>query len=113
MTWKKTGVALATLPVGGVREVMVDSRSVLLVRLPDGVFAVDAVCPHLGGLLGDGTLSGSRLTCPEHAAVFDVKNGRVVADPFGVEPPEGAVEPLSAYPTRVETGLIEVDLSEP
>jgi nitrite reductase/ring-hydroxylating ferredoxin subunit len=110
MTWRKTGIAEAVLPPGGLREVMVGSSSVLLVRLPNGIFAVDAICPHLGGLLADGTLSGARLACPEHGAVFDVTDGSVVADPFGVEPPEGVVAPISVYPTRVEAGMIEVDL---
>jgi apoptosis-inducing factor 3 len=110
MTWRKTGVAAATLSRDRPREVMVGSMSVLLVRLPSGIFAVDAICPHLGGLLADGTLSGQKLTCPEHGAVFDVTNGSVVADPFGVEPPEGAVAPIGSYPTRIEAGMVEVDL---
>lgn len=110
MTWRSTGVAEATLRPGNLREVMVGSTSVLLVRLARGIFAVDAVCPHLGGLLADGTLAEARLTCPVHGAVFDVTDGSVVADPFGIEPPEGGVTPLAVYPTRVEAGTIEVDL---
>ena len=110
MTWRKTGVAEPTLPVGSLREVMVGSASVLLIRLPNGVRAVDALCPHLGGLLADGTLTGVRLKCPEHGAVFDVTNGSVAVDPFGIEPPEGGVDPIAAYPTRVVAGMIEVDL---
>jgi nitrite reductase/ring-hydroxylating ferredoxin subunit len=110
MTWRRTGIAESTLLAGSPREVMVGSTSVLLIRLPSGVHAVDAVCPHLGGLLADGTLSGARLTCPEHGAVFDVTDGSVIVDPFGIEPPEGGVAPLGAYPARVADGMIEVDL---
>jgi len=110
MTWRTTGVAEPTLPLGRLREVMVESTSLLLVRLPSGVRAVDAICPHLGGLLADGTLSGGRLKCPEHGAVFEVTDGSVVVDPFGIEPPEGGVAPIAAYPTRVRGGMIEVDL---
>jgi len=110
MTWKKTGVAAETLKPGAMLEVMVDTTAVLVARVGPLVFAVDAVCPHLGGLLADGSLAGRRLTCPLHEAVFDVGNGNVVRDPFGVEPPEGAVAPLSSYPTRIEHGMVEVDL---
>jgi nitrite reductase/ring-hydroxylating ferredoxin subunit len=113
MSWRKTGVAVAAMPLGGLREVMVGSTAVLLVRLSDGIFAVDAICPHLAGLLGDGTLSGHRLKCPEHSAVFDVRTGTVLADAYGVEPAEGTVAPLEAYPTRVAAGMIEVDLPGP
>ena len=113
MTWQPTGVAVATLGAGSMREVTVGHRTLLLVRLSEAVFAVEALCPHLGGLLADGSLEGHRLTCPEHAAVFDARDGSVVADPFGVEPPEGAVAPLDRYPTRIVSGMVEVDLPAP
>jgi len=111
MTWRPTGVAAATLRPGAMREVMVGSRALVLARVGPLVFAVDAVCPHLGGLLADGSLAGRRLTCPLHGATFDVGTGAVIADPFGLEPPDGSVAPLSSYPTRVESGMVEVDLS--
>ncbi|HLM70374.1 MAG: Rieske (2Fe-2S) protein [Candidatus Lutacidiplasmatales archaeon] len=110
MTWRTTGVTADSLRPGVMREVMVESKSVLMARVGPLVFAVDAVCPHIGGLLPDGKLAGRRLTCPLHGAVFDVGTGAVLADPFGVEPPEGGVEPVASYPTRVEAGVIEVDL---
>jgi nitrite reductase/ring-hydroxylating ferredoxin subunit len=113
MTWHKTGVAADTIAPGATREVLVGATAVLLARTARGFYAVEAVCPHIGGLLADGPLREDRVTCPEHAAVFDVTDGRVVADPFGVEPPEGAVGPLRSYPVRVEAGLVEVDLSAP
>ncbi|MGD0250991.1 MAG: Rieske (2Fe-2S) protein [Thermoplasmata archaeon] len=110
MAWQKTGVAVDTIALGTMREVLVGATSVLLVRTTRGLFAIESVYPHLGGLLADGMLSEHRLTCPEHAAVFDVTTGKVLADPFGVEPPEGAVDALRPYPTRVEAGMVEVDL---
>jgi len=110
MTWKSTGVAADTLKPGATREVIVDVTAVLLARVGPMVFAVDAVCPHLGGLLADGTLAGRRLTCPLHGAVFDVGTGAVLGDPFGVEPPAGDVAPLASYPVRVQAGMVEVDL---
>jgi nitrite reductase/ring-hydroxylating ferredoxin subunit len=110
MTWKPTGIAAATLRPGAMREVMVGTTSIVVARVGPLVFSADAVCPHLGGLLSDGTLAGRRLTCPVHGATFDVGTGQVITDPFGVEPPEGAVAPVSTYPTRVENGMVEVDL---
>ncbi len=110
MTWKPTGVAATTLRPGTTREVLVGASLVLLARVGPLVFAVDPVCPHLGGLLSDGSLAGRRLTCPVHGATFDVGNGSVIADPFGIEPPAGDVAPLSSYPARIENGMVEVDL---
>jgi nitrite reductase/ring-hydroxylating ferredoxin subunit len=110
MTWRRTGIAADTLLPGRMREVQIDSSAVLVVRVGPLIYAVDAVCPHLGGLLADGELAGRRLTCPMHEAVFDVATGLVLADPFGVEPPEGGVAPVASYATRVEGGIVEVDL---
>lgn len=110
MTWKKTGIAADPLKSGTMREAMVDMLSVLVVRVGPLVLAEDTVCPHLGGLLSDGSLAGRRLTCPIHEALFDAFTGEVLADPFGVDPLEGGVAPVASYPTRIESGLVEVDL---
>lgn len=110
MTWRPTGVALERLQPGTVVEVLIDGSSVLLARVGPLVFAVEGVCPHLGGLLADGQLAGRRLTCPLHQAVFDVGDGSVLSDPFGLTPPEGGVAPLGHYPTRAVSGMVEVDV---
>jgi nitrite reductase/ring-hydroxylating ferredoxin subunit len=110
VTWRATGVAADTLGPGQLREVLIGGTSVLLARVGERTYALEALCPHLGGILSDGTLVDARLTCPEHQAVFEVRTGEVVADPFGLEPPEGGVEPVRSYPVRSETGMIEVDL---
>ncbi len=110
MTWVKTGVAFATLTDSRPQELVVDGRTLLLVRSSGRLHAVDGICPHLGGLLAEGTVEGDRLTCPLHGAVFSVASGTVLADPFGLEPPEGGVDPLRTFPTRVEAGMVEVDL---
>jgi len=42
----------------------------------DGEFhALDGVCPHMGGLLGNGTLNGCVIQCPEHGIRFNVTTG--------------------------------------
>jgi len=112
VTWHATGVTEGSLPEGAPREVMLDQRSVLLVRVEGAIRALDGVCPHLGGALVEGRLDGRRLTCPLHEATFDVTNGAVVTDPFGLVPPEGGVAPVSSYPTRVSHGAIEVDVPD-
>ncbi len=104
-------MALVTLAAGNLREVNLDGTSVLLANDGGTVYALDAICPHQGGILADGTLDRDSLVCPEHGATFDVRSGAVLVDPHGVSPPQGAVDALRTYPTRVESGMIEVDLS--
>lgn len=94
-----------------MREVTLDGRSVLLVNLGTALHAVDGICPHAGGILGNGELEGPKVRCPEHGAVYDVQTGSVVTDPDGIEPPQGGTSPLTHFPTRVTGGMIEVDLA--
>lgn len=37
--------------------------------------AVDGVCPHAGGPLGQGALHGHMLVCPWHAWEYDCRTG--------------------------------------
>ncbi|MCI4364573.1 MAG: Rieske (2Fe-2S) protein [Thermoplasmata archaeon] len=110
MPWKTTGVAAGTLAPDSLREVGVGSSSILLVKGAEEIHAVDPYCPHAGGVLAEGVLDGSRLTCPVHSAVFETGTGRVLEDPFGIQPPEGGVRPLTRYPVRVVDGVVEADL---
>lgn len=48
----------------------------------DGVFcAINNVCPHRGGPLGEGDLEGTVVTCPWHGWQFDVKTGKNPVNP--------------------------------
>ena len=110
MVWSKTGIAYGAFPAGMMREVDLSGTPVLLVRLAEDVHAVGAICSHEGGILADGTLADHRVTCPVHAAAFDVRSGEVLADPDATEPPAGRIDPLTRYPTRVVDGFVEVNL---
>jgi nitrite reductase/ring-hydroxylating ferredoxin subunit len=110
VSWRTTGLKESEVAEGSLHAVAVDGNAVLLVRVAGGLRAVQGACPHIGGDLADGTVEQGRITCPLHAAVFDLLSGQVLADPFGVSPPEGAVEPLAGYPVRVVDGSVEVDL---
>ncbi len=110
MPWKSTGISLADVADGSMREVFVGEQPVLLVRHGGAVLAFQGRCPHEGGVLADGTLEADRLICPLHGATFAVPGGRILADPDGITPPSGDVDSLVAFPTRTTSGGIEVDL---
>jgi nitrite reductase (NADH) small subunit len=65
---------------GEVIEVMVGERAVAVARVDGEWFAVDNVCPHAGGPLGDGILDGCTLTCPWHGYAYDVRSGACEVD---------------------------------
>ena len=74
-------VSDAELSDGDVIEAMVGDRALAVARVGEEVYALDNVCPHAGGPLGDGTLDGCELTCPWHGWTFDVTSGACAMDP--------------------------------
>jgi nitrite reductase (NADH) large subunit len=96
--------ALAELPLGEGRAVRVGAREIALFRGDgDRVRAVAARCPHAGGPLADGIVSGGRVTCPLHAWSFDLASGEGVS-------PGGHCDAIPTYATHVESGDVFVTL---
>jgi len=63
------------LPVGRIKAVKVDDRSVAISHTPSGFFATDNTCPHRGGPLAEGDLIGNEIICPWHLWGFDIRSG--------------------------------------
>ncbi len=66
------------VPEGTVKGVTFDGRRVLVARLKEGFYAIDAVCSHMSGDLTRGAFNGTCITCPVHHAQYDVRTGKVV-----------------------------------
>lgn len=73
-------VSLDELRPGEVTEVAAGNRTVALANVGGELFAVDSVCPHAGGPLGDGQLDGCVLICPWHGWSYDLRTGRSSVD---------------------------------
>jgi nitrite reductase/ring-hydroxylating ferredoxin subunit len=95
--------ALADLVAGQPRLVEANGTRVVVVRIGDRVHALGDVCAHQGGPLSDGKLSGTRLACPWHGWMYDVRTGQCVF------PGRGAAVP--SYPVRVENDDVWVEVS--
>jgi len=69
--------AVNEIPPGSSKEVMAGDRIVAVYHLAEGgFFALDGICPHAGGPLGEGELTGNIVTCPWHGWQFDVYTGK-------------------------------------
>lgn len=93
--------AAADVPEGEVRAVACGDRSVAIANVGGELHAIDNLCTHDGGPLGDGRLTGSRVICPRHGAAFDARSGRALTLP--------AVRGVRSYAVRVEGGDVYVD----
>lgn len=90
------------LGVGEATRVVVDARQICLVRLDDGVYAIDNVCTHADASLAEGYVDGTNIECPLHAATFDIKTGKVTKPP--------AVVDLRTYPVKIDGNTILIAL---
>ena len=75
-------VAEATdLPAGKGMQVTVGGQPVALFNVDGEFFAVDNLCPHQGGPLGEGMVENDSVICPWHAWAFNVKTGESPLNP--------------------------------
>ena len=89
------------LPVGSMKEVEVDGRIIALFNVDGVISAIDGLCPHQGGPLAEGELSGTLVTCPWHGWQFDVKTGCTPVSP--------RIKQI-VYPVRIEGTAVQVEV---
>jgi 3-phenylpropionate/trans-cinnamate dioxygenase ferredoxin subunit len=90
------------IPEAGVLGVEAEGKRLALINLNGEIYAIDDVCPHQGGPLSEGDISGEEIECPWHASHFNVKTGRVTADP--------ATDDVATYKVRVVGDAVEVEI---
>lgn len=98
--WKRVA-QVHECPAGQAIEVVVDNQMVALFNVDGTFYALDGVCPHQGGPLGNGDLDGCVVTCPWHGWQFDVRSGKNQLS-------ENIVQPSIAC--KVEEGYVYVRL---
>lgn len=71
---------VSDVPEGAMRGFTVEYRYILLANVGGKFYAVDAVCPHMGGYLPIGKLENNIIICPVHGSQYDVTTGKLVKD---------------------------------
>ncbi len=94
--------ALSDLPPGRSLEVRVDGANIALFNQGGTIRAVSAECTHAGGPLCEGDVEDGVVTCPWHAATFDLADGKALSRP--------ATLGLVVYAARVAGGRIEIEV---
>ena len=82
------------------REFTAGGRIICVANVAGHLSAMDNVCAHRGGPLGQGLISGGKLICPWHGWEFDCRSGRSLSDDLEVE----------SFPVIVENGNIFIEV---
>jgi 3-phenylpropionate/trans-cinnamate dioxygenase ferredoxin subunit len=128
---------VSDIPDGTRKLVSVDGRTIVVFNIAGEFFALNNRCPHKGGSLCDGRLSGRLeasepgdyrysparqiIRCPWHQWEFDIRTGKSWCDPqrlrvrthaVTIEPGANVVEgPYTAetFPVSVENDYVVVE----
>ena len=74
---------VSELAPGAVKEITVNEKTLALCNVDGQFYALDNVCLHRGGPLGQGYIDGNKVECPWHGWQYDVKTGSTVMNPNG------------------------------
>ena len=81
--WHKVA-NLQEIPLLGSRVVTTERGNIALFRTAESeVFALHDKCPHKGGPLSQGIVSGKKVTCPLHNWNICLEDGQAVAPDVG------------------------------
>ena len=82
--------------------VEVGETRVAVFRIDGAFFAISDICTHAFALLSEGFCEHGTVECPLHQARFDIRTGKALDEPAEID--------LPTYPTRVESGMVQVDI---
>jgi 3-phenylpropionate/trans-cinnamate dioxygenase ferredoxin subunit len=94
--------AESDIPDGGVRTFQINGRPIAVARYDGAIYAIDDICTHDGGNLGEGNVIKGQIQCPRHGARFDLKSGQVTRMP--------AVFGIGTYDIKIIDGEIYADI---
>ncbi len=87
------------IPLREGRSVRLAGRDIAIFNLGDRFLAVDNRCPHKGGPLSEGIVSGATVACPLHTLKVSLNTGDVLNSPT-------APQCVETFRTRVEDGIV-------
>jgi nitrite reductase (NADH) small subunit len=84
------------------KEFTVGEKMLCIANVGGTISAVDNVCLHRGGPMGQGMIEQGKIVCPWHGWQYDPKSGTAVHNPAAR---------LKIYPIKVEGDdvLVEID----
>jgi nitrite reductase (NADH) small subunit len=86
---------------GQAKEFSCGDKVICIANINGSITAMDNVCLHRGGPLGQGTVEGSTVACPWHGWRWDPKTGEATHNPKAK---------VAVYPVKVEGGEVMIEV---
>lgn len=106
MTRIKIGLS-SKIPPGTVADINVQGKIFAVANVSGEFYAINGVCSHQNGRLGDGKLKDYVVKCPRHGSEFDVRTGKNLKGPWI---PFGKATDLKAYKVSKEGEDLYVEI---
>lgn len=83
------------------KEFPCGDKTICVANVNGTITAMDNVCLHRGGPLGQGVIEKGKVVCPWHGWAWDPKTGQAVHNPNAK---------LALYPLKIENGDVLIEL---
>jgi len=88
-------------PADEAKEFPCGEKTICIANV-NGVYgAMDNVCLHRGGPLGQGMIEGGKVVCPWHGWAYDAKTG---------VPEQNPAAKVTTYPLKIENGDVLIEI---
>jgi nitrite reductase (NADH) small subunit len=88
-------------PADEAKEFTCGAKTICVANVHGIYSAMDNICPHRGGPLGQGMVEGGKVVCPWHGWAWDVKTG--VAE-------QNSNMKVAVYPLKIENDDVLVEI---
>ena len=83
------------------KEFICGDKEICIANLNGSYSAIDNICLHQGGPLGQGTIENGKVVCPWHGWEWDPTTGEAAHNPRAK---------VAVYPLKIEDGDVLVEL---
>ena len=83
------------------KEFPCSDKTICIANVNGAYSAMDNVCLHLGGPLGQGMIEGGKVICPWHGWAYDPKTGI---------PEQKLNAKVAVYPLKIENGDVLIEI---
>ena len=88
-------------PLDEAKEFPCSAKTICIANVNGTFSAMDNVCPHRGGPLGQGMIEGGKVVCPWHGWAWDAKTGAAEQDP---------TVKVAVYPIKIENSDVLIEI---